>query len=225
VSDRPASTPGASGRTDRIVRHQLADRIIHWLIAVSVLVLLGTAFLPIMGIEFAWVAIHWSFGLVLGAVVIVHIVRALIWQSLSSVWIGVRDLREAAQIVRNTLGQTLGKGAQVLPKPGKYSFAQKFIHLAFSVVILATLVTGGLLMVKIDTPWWDRDPYWLSDGTWGIVYVVHDLSALLLITMVMAHIYFALRPEKLHFMRSMILGWITRREYGEQHDPNRWQVD
>jgi hypothetical protein len=38
------------------------------------------------------------------------------------------------------------------------------------------------------------------------------------------HIYFALRPEKLHFTRSMILGWITREEYRANHDTNRWQV-
>ena len=47
----------------------------------------------------------------------------------------------------------------------------------------------------------------------------------LLITMVMLHVYFALRPEKLKFTRAMIRGWITRREFDEHHDPNRWQVD
>jgi hypothetical protein len=43
--------------------------------------------------------------------------------------------------------------------------------------------------------------------------------------MVMAHVYFAFRPEKWHFTRSMVVGWITRREFNEQHDPKRWQVD
>ena len=58
-----------------------------------------------------------------------------------------------------------------------------------------------------------------------MVYVVHDLAALALITLVMVHVYFALRPEKLHFTRSMVLGWITRREYEEHHDTARWTVD
>jgi cytochrome b subunit of formate dehydrogenase len=81
------------------------------------------------------------------------------------------------------------------------------------------------MMVKIDTPWWDRNPYWLRDETWGIVYLIHDFAALSLVTMVIAHVYFALRPEKLFFTRSMLLGSITREEYAEHHDPSRWRVD
>jgi formate dehydrogenase subunit gamma len=43
--------------------------------------------------------------------------------------------------------------------------------------------------------------------------------------MVMIHIYFALRPEKLLYTRAMIRGSITRAEYEEHHDPKRWQVN
>ena len=82
-----------------------------------------------------------------------------------------------------------------------------------------------MMLAKIDSPWWERNPYWLEEWTWGVVYVLHDLSALMLVTMIMAHIYFALRPEKLHFTRSMILGWITRAEYKKHHDPNQWRAD
>ena len=92
-------------------------------------------------------------------------------------------------------------------------------------VVLTTLVTGALMLLRIDTPWWQRNPYLLADATWGIVYVLHGLAALMLVTMVMMHVYFALRPEKLKFTRAMILGWITRREFDEHHDPERWQVD
>ena len=206
---------------DRIVRHAGLDRSIHWLAAASVLTLLFTAFLPILGIEFAWVTIHWVAGLVLIAIVVVHVVRAVVWQDRRSMWFDRRDLRDAVAILQRTWRM----GGEPPGRPGKYSFAQKLIHLAFTVVVLAAAVTGALMMVKIDTPWWQRNPYWLSDGQWGVVYVVHGLAALCLVTMVMAHVYFALRPEKLHFTRSMILGWITRAEYRAEHDPNRWQVD
>jgi cytochrome b subunit of formate dehydrogenase len=182
--------------------------------------LLLTAFLPILGVDFAWLTIHWVAGFVLTAVAVLHIVRAMFWQDWREVWIDVRDLRDVAAIVRTTLRVP---GA-VLPRPGKYSFAQKLIHLAFAIVVLAAIVTGALMMVKIDTPWWDRNPYWLSDGQWGVVYVLHGLAALCLVTMIIVHVYFALRPEKLHFTRSMILGWITREEYRAHHDTNRWQV-
>jgi cytochrome b subunit of formate dehydrogenase len=205
---------------DRIVRHTGPDRTIHWIIAASVLTLLGTAFLPILGVKFAWVTAHWIAGFVLAAIVLVHIVRALFWQDLRLVWIDLRDFRDAAAAAR----MTLRLGGARPGKAGKYSLAQKFIHLAFTVVILVAIGTGAIMMVKVDTPWWDRNPYWLTDANWGIVYVLHGLAALFLVTMVIAHVYFALRPEKWQFMRSMILGWITRKEYQDQHDPSRWQV-
>jgi cytochrome b subunit of formate dehydrogenase len=204
-----------------ILRHALADRLFHWLTAACVLVLLATAFLPILGVNFGWVTPHWITGLVLILAVLFHLVRSLFWRSWRTVMIFRADIVEAAGIVRGALrlrGETAAK-------PGKYSFAQKLIHLCFAVVVLAVSVTGGLMLAHVETPWWRPNAYLLSDASWGIVYVVHDLSALLLITMVMTHVYFALRPEKLFFTRAMIRGWITRAEYEAHHDPNRWQVD
>jgi formate dehydrogenase subunit gamma len=205
----------------RITRHALADRAMHWLIALCVLVLLGTAFLPILGLDFSWVLIHWVTGCLLIALVLVHIVRALIWKDLGSVWIKSQDIKDACAIAAKALRMRVAP----IRKSGKYSFAQKFIHLAFAIVVLAALVSGGLMMVKIDTPWWDRNPFWLADQTWAVVYITHGLAALFLITMVMAHVYFALRPEKWSFLRSMIKGWITRAEYERQHDPKRWRIN
>ena len=45
-----------------------------------------------------------------------------------------------------------------------------------------------------------------------------------LVGLVIAHVYFAVRPEKWWITKSMILGWITRRQYLEHHDPERWTV-
>jgi cytochrome b subunit of formate dehydrogenase len=205
----------------KIVRHAGFDRLIHWVIAVCVLILLGTAFLPILGIEFAWVAVHWWTGLALIAAVVAHVVRSLTAKRLRRIWISARDIGDAVRIAKVNVRVS----SEPVPKPGKFSFSQKFIHLAFSAVILAGSLTGALMLVKIDTPWWDRNPYWLSDETWGLVYLVHGFSALLLITMVMSHVYFALRPEKAMYLRSMLLGWITRDEFDRTHDPKRWRVN
>jgi formate dehydrogenase subunit gamma len=217
----PSSVDRKASPSQRIVRHALADRAFHWVTAACVLTLLGTAFLPILGLEFGWVTVHWITGVVLMLAVLFHVVRALFWQDWRTVWIGAADLRDAAAILRSTLR----RGGGALAKPGKYSFAQKLIHLFFTVVVLATLVTGGLMIMRVETPWWRPNPYILADATWGVVYVLHGLAALFLITMVMTHIYFALRPEKWLFTRAMLRGWITRREYEEQHDPERWQVE
>src|SRR6476620_2235310 len=49
----------------KIERHTLAARLFHWVMAASMFVLLFTAFLPVVGIKFAWVQWHWIAGLVL----------------------------------------------------------------------------------------------------------------------------------------------------------------
>jgi len=221
VTEPHAAAARAGGAPARVLRHALADRVFHWLTAASVLTLLGTAFLPIVGFKFDWVMAHWIAGLVLIGAVLFHVVRALIWQDWRTVTIFRPDLREAAAIVRGTLR----RGGDAPAKPGKYSFAQKLIHLLFALVVLASAATGALMLAHVETPWWRPNAYLLRDATWGFVYVVHDLAALTLITMVMTHVYFALRPEKLMFTRAMIRGWITREEYEEHHDPKRWQVD
>ena len=203
-----------------VVRHALPDRLFHWLSAVCVVVLLATAFLPILGVQFGWVTAHWVTGLVLAAAVVFHIVRVTVRFSFGQMWLGRADVADALDVVRAAVAHRLPAR-----RPGKYSVAQKLIHHAFAVAVLTTLVTGGLMLARIDTPWWQRNPYLLGDGTWGVVYVLHGLAALLLITMVMMHVYFALRPEKLKFTRAMIRGWITRQEFAEHHDPKRWQVD
>jgi hypothetical protein len=41
--------------------------------------------------------------------------------------------------------------------------------------------------------------------------------------LIMMHVYFALRPEKLFYTRSMILGWITRGEFNANHDADIWK--
>lgn len=212
--------PTGGGKVARRLRHALSDRLFHWLSAVCVLVLLGTALLPILGLEFAWVTIHWIAGLFLAGLVVEHIVRAVFWQDLRSMWIGWRDLRRGWIDLRNTLRRS-GVTQRI---DGKYSLAQKAIHFAFSIVLLTAIATGCLMLVKIDTPWWRRDPYWLGDVTWGVIYVLHDGASLCLVTMVMVHVYFAIRPEKLYLTRSMVLGWITGSEYENYYEGSRWRA-
>lgn len=216
----PIAGTATAGTTSPVVRHALPDRLFHWLSAACVVTLLATAFLPIVGVQFGWVTVHWVTGLVLAAAVVFHAVRVAMRRTAGQMWLGRADIADALDVVRATIAHRLPAR-----RPGKYSVAQKSIHHAFAVVVLTTLVTGGLMLARIDTPWWQRNPYLIGDQVWGVVYVLHGLAALLLITMVMMHVYFALRPEKLKFTRAMIRGWITRQEFAEHHDPKRWQVD
>ena len=110
------------------------------------------------------------------------------------------------------------------PKAGKYPFDHRMYHHVIVVVSLAAIVTGVLMMFRIDTPFWERNPYLFGDGVWGVMYVLHGLSGVTLIFLTAAHIYFAIRPEKLWMTWSMIRGWVDREHYLAHHDPAKWVV-
>lgn len=204
-----------------VIRHPLAERLFHWTMAASVLTLLVTALGPVLGWNFDWVTIHWIAGIVLTLAVIFHILRAIFILDFWSMMVDGEDLRNAWRGVASTLA-----GAGPLPsKPGKYPLMQKLFHWGMAGWLLVLIATGLLMLAKLDTPFWQRDPYWLSEFTWGIVYTIHGYFALTTVTLLMMHIYFAVRPDKIFLLRSMILGWVTRREYLDNHDPKRWAAE
>jgi formate dehydrogenase subunit gamma len=218
VSQIEAGSTVAAAPADRVRRHLLIDRVYHWLMAACILTLMGTAFLPIIGYKFEWLGLHWTTGVVLSALVLIHIVRAIIWQDLWAMMIDGADIRNGWRALMRAFG---GKGPEP-GKPGKYKILQKLYHAGIAVLVLSIIGSGLLMLLKIDTPLWRRNPYVLADYEWGYIYVVHGFAAMALITMVMIHIYFALRPDEWQFTRSMLRGWITRREFEEHHDTGRW---
>ena len=199
--------PASSG--EKVTRHESIDRIFHWVMAVCVFVLLITGVLPIIGIEFSWLTVHWIAGLVLTAAVVFHIVRSLFWQDLMSMWISPKDFKEPFD-------------ADV--KPAKYSFAQKSMHAAVTVLTLLVIGSGIAMFAVIDTPWWERSNA-LSESTLGWMFFIHGLSTLALIGVVCLHVYFSLRPEKLFYTRSMLKGWISKDELEANHDPKQWSPE
>ena len=143
--------PKPSGEGTRVARHAGIDRVFHWVMAISVFVLLLTGVLPIVGIEFSWLTIHWIAGLVFTAVCVFHILRAIFAQDLLSMWIGPKDFKEPFD-------------SSV--KPGKYSFAQKSMHMAVTVLSIVVIGSGLTMFAMIDTPWWERTNS-LSEATLG----------------------------------------------------------
>jgi cytochrome b subunit of formate dehydrogenase len=192
----PESSAPATG--ERIVRHAGIDRLFHWLTAASVLTLMATGLLPPLGVKFNWVVVHWSVGCLLIVLVVFHIVRSLIWQRLRTMWFSGPELARK--------------------QVGKYSVAQKLMHIAMTLMILGATITGGTMLAKMDTPLWKRDPYVLAQETWGAIYVIHGLAALSAVTLVMIHVYFSILPENRMYLRAMIKGWITRQELAQHHE-------
>jgi cytochrome b subunit of formate dehydrogenase len=198
----------------RITRHGPLARAVHWIAAAAVLGLLGTAFLPILGLKFPWVAPHWILGLILTAVVLVHLVSVALRGSWRTMGLGGRDIGRLAAAVRP------GGSPR---KPGKYTLAQKLMHNAVAVAAVVVIATGLLMMARIDTPFWERNPYLLRTQQWGVIYVLHGFAALSFVSLVILHIYFALRPEKGFYLRAMALGWMTRAEQEANHDVSLWR--
>ena len=211
-----------TARTDlpeRIPRHSLMARLFHWVMAGSMLVLLVSAFFPIMGIQFPWVTWHWVSGLVLTASIIFHIFHTIFWLDFWSIWVGPKDIPYFRAELLREVGYEVGA-----PKPGKYPLGNRLYHLVLVFVGTTVIVTGLLMMPRIDTPILGRNPYFLADTTWGYVYVIHGLVGVSLVGLTIAQVYFAARPEKWWITKAMLVGWITRRQYLQHHDPNRWRI-
>ena len=206
---------------NRVLRHRLADRLFHWITAACFFVLLATSLLPIFGIDFNWLAPHWIAGLVLIAAVLIHTIQALKAHHIRYMWIGIKEYLASASHVLAVVSGQYSRAA----KPGKYSVAQKVFHFAAILVVLTAAGTGVVLMIGIDTPFWERDPYFVTESVRGLIFVAHGFATLISITMIIVHVYFAVRPEKRYFLRSMIGGWISRRDYEDNHDSELWNEE
>ena len=216
-SDAPAA--GAVAQVpERVARHSLGARLFHLIMAIAMLALLVTAFLPKVGVKFAWVEYHWIAGIVLTVSVIYHIFHSIFWLDFWSIWPDKTDLEDADRRMKRAMGQT----APAPRRFAKYPLENKLYHLIVMLAGLTAIGTGLFMMKRVETPFFTRNPYLFGDMTWGWMYVLHGLAGIGFVALVTAHIYFAIRPEKLFLTKSMIFGWITREQYLEHHDPNRW---
>ena len=86
-------------------------------------------------------------------------------------------------------------------------------------------ITGMLMMSRVRTLFFTRNPYLLDDMTWGMVYLLHGFVGVGLIALVTVHVYFALRPEKLPITKAMVFGTMNREYYLRRHDPRQWACD
>jgi formate dehydrogenase subunit gamma len=217
----PVNDAAAAKVPGHVTRHSLAARMFHWIMAASMLTLLVTASAPVLGLQFNWVEIHWIAGLVLTVSIVYHIIHASFWLDFWSIWLNKEDAREA--ITR--LKRAMGGSAPPPRKAAKYPWDNKMYHTAIALSALASVPTGLLMMNRVETPLFTRNPYLFGDTTWGVMYVLHGLSGIGLVGLTIAHIYFAIRPEKRWITKGMVFGDISRQDFLEHHDPQRWVVN
>jgi cytochrome b subunit of formate dehydrogenase len=215
-----ATLPLQSELPARIPRHSLVARLFHWIMAAAMFVLLFTAFLPKVGVQFNWVTYHWIAGTVLTISILFHIVHASFFLDFWSIWPDRTDLEDAW--IR--FQRFVGRSAALPRKFAKYPLENKLYHGVVMLTGLSVVLTGFFMMFRVRTIFFTRNPYLFSDLTWGLMYVLHGLAGVGLITLVIVHVYFAVRPEKLPITRSMIVGSMSREFYLKEHDPRRWAV-
>ena len=204
-----------------VPRHSLVARLFHWTMAASMLTLLFTAFLPKVGVQFNWVTYHWIAGAVLTASILFHIIHASFWLDFWAIWPDRTDVEDAYRRVRRFFGMP----APPPRKFAKYPLENKLFHGVIILCGLSVILTGVFMMFRVRTVFFPRNPYLFGDMTWGLMYVLHGLAGVGLIALVMMHVYFGLRPEKLPITKSMIFGWMDRDFYLQEHDPKRWPVE
>ena len=135
-------------------------------------------------------------------------------------WVNGRDIKAGLA----ELSHMVGRNGTEVPKTAKYPIDHKMFHHGAAVSGLAAIVTGIYMMLRLETPFWAANPYLLSESSWGIMYIVHGVSGVALITLVITHIYFAIRPDKWWITKSMIYGFIGQDKYVENFDPALWPV-
>ena len=216
-----SSGPAPHHVPEEIKRHSLGARLFHWIMAAAMLALLITAFLPKVGVQFAWVTYHWIAGIVLTVSILYHVIHATFWLDFWSIWPDKVDLEDASRRWK----RATGKQAPPPRRFAKYPLENKMYHGVIVLAGLAAILTGVFMMFRVRTPIFPRNPYLFGDMTWGLMYVLHGLAGVGLIALVMVHVYFAIRPEKLVITRSMIVGTLRREHYLEHHDPERWAAE
>jgi cytochrome b subunit of formate dehydrogenase len=205
----------------QVPRHSLAARLFHWIMAASMFILLFTAFLPKVGVQFNWVTYHWIAGSVLTVSIVFHVIHASFWLDFWAIWPDRADMVDAWRRVR----RFMGRPAPPPRKFAKYPLENKLYHGAIIATGLSAIGTGVFMMSRVHTIFFPRNPYLFSDMTWGLMYVLHGLAGIGLIALVMMHVYFAVRPEKLDITKSMVFGTMKREFYLKHYDPQRWAVE
>ncbi len=136
----------------RIPRHSLAARLFHWIMAAAMFVLLFTAFLPKVGVQFNWVTYHWIAGTVLTISILFHIIHATFYMDFWSIWPDRADLEDA----RRRFQRFMGKPTAPPRKFAKYPLENKLYHGVVMLTGVAVIVTGVCMMWRVRTIFFPR---------------------------------------------------------------------
>jgi formate dehydrogenase subunit gamma len=224
---------------EEIERFTIAQRASHWIMAISVFLLMLSGFI-IMNTNvtvdlvpgFGWLTIHIVSAVVLIGYVVFHVAHVAYKGTWSEMWFGRRDVKDLWVRFKNLVGIT-----DEYPRQFKYPSAQKILHWSITVASLGVIITGLVLLrrVSLEPLWSAAREFTLFGVTFGLgtsdalglvswSFILHDLFAIGILTLVLGHIYFALRPNEWAITESMITGYVSVPEYAEKYSPKSWSV-
>lgn len=196
-------------KEDRIIRYRAAERINHWIVAISFVLL------ALSGLGFLFPSFNWLMN-VLGTPQLARILHPFIGVTMFAAFmlmffrywhhnlVTKDDLIWARNIHKIALNEEVGD-------TGRYNFGQKCVFWAAIISLLLLLLSG----IAIWRPWFA--------GAFSIPLIraallVHSLSAVGLILVIMVHVYAALWVKGT--LTAMVEGWVTA-AWAEKHHP-RW---
>jgi formate dehydrogenase subunit gamma len=192
----------------QIVRHRLASRLIHWSVALSFAVTLGTG-LPIWTPVFGWLAylfgglqvcrwLHPWAGVAFfatSALMFFHWLKEMILRPSERDWLGPKLL---AYMRHETTGEE---------DVGKYNGGQKLFFFATSLGAVGLLLSGLILWFPTAFP----------PVPWMLAILLHEITFILFTVAIVLHIYLGTAAEPGTF-RSMTRGTVTR-AWARLHHP------
>ena len=211
---------GAARIPERVPRHSLARGCFTAVMALAMFALLFTAFLPKVGVQFPWVTYHWIAGIVLTISVLYHIIHASFWLDFWSIWPDkddIEDARKQAEARPGTIRARAAKvrqvsaGKQDVPPDRDAGRACGDRHRPVHDEARAHAVLHAQ-SVPVQRHDLGLDVRAARAGGRRIGRAGHG-----------AHL---LRDAagKMFITKSMIFGSISRENYLEHHDPQRWVV-
>lgn len=224
---------------EEVKRFSVAQRASHWLMAISIFLLMISGFVIMNNditvktfLGLSWLDVHiWS-ALVLVGYVVFHVGHVAYKGTWSKMWFGLRDAKDLWVRFKNLIMLE-----ESYPRQFEYPSAQKLLHWGVTGTTLGLIVTGLVLLRRVNLP-----PIWSATreftflgltfdlgvgSAMGLIswsFVLHDFLAVATVALVMGHIYFALRPNEWAITRSMITGTVDVDHYAEKYSPTSWTV-
>ncbi len=181
----------------KVLRYSVGPRIVHWMMALSFLLLLFTGmviFLPFLS--------HYASG---GNSRLLHRIGAVIYMSIPVIYLFVDrkalkellwdsfhydrdDMKWLAHVYRYFMGH-----AAEMPPQGRLNAGQK-LHHAGVVIFSAFIVISGLIL------WFGKG--YMGPINLGIAAIFHDVSMLVLTVLLVGHLYFTFVYKALSGMTS-----------------------